>query len=233
MSYIYSRALVEEYLPGRCSGIDASVPSSGNPTVKPCLWHDKTMAVSRLSRYGMTCKPSTDDLGGELLTSLLEDFRARTLVSREKAQESPENEAECGLTWRGSLARFDLDTSSWKTVQLSLLGDSELSSVTWPVSGMTANGQCWEQTRSVPPINGTGYGLWPTPSGTSNHRKNHVVGRLDEHGGSSNMHRGTEIAGVRCASFEEWMMGWPTGWSGLTALGTDKFHTAQLQHGKC
>lgn len=31
-----------------------------------------------------------------------------------------------------------------------------------------------------------GYSLLPTPSGTSNGGKNHVVGRLDEWGGSSN-----------------------------------------------
>jgi hypothetical protein len=46
--------------------------------------------------------------------------------------------------------------------------------------------------------------------------KNHTVGRLDEWGGSSNPFRGTEIGKVRCASFEEWMMGLPIGWTALT-----------------
>jgi hypothetical protein len=73
----------------------------------------------------------------------------------------------------------------------------------------------------------------PTPSGTSNYGQNHVMGRLDEWGGSSNPLRGTEIGKVRCASFEEWMMGWPTGWSALTPSATARSRNAQPQHGGC
>ncbi len=62
--------------------------------------------------------------------------------------------------------------------------------------------------------------LWPTPSGTSNHGKNHVVGRLDEWGGSSNPFRGTNLARVRCVSFELWMMGFPTEWPQRMPRGT-------------
>jgi hypothetical protein len=68
-----------------------------------------------------------------------------------------------------------------------------------------------------------GFSLLPRPSGTStgrNGKKNHVVGRLDEWGGSSNPFRGTEIGKVRCASFEEWMMGFPIGWTELTRSET-------------
>lgn len=56
------------------------------------------------------------------------------------------------------------------------------------------------------------FGSLPTPSGVSNHGKNHVMGRLDEWGGSSNPFRGTEIGKVRCLAFELWMMGFPTEW---------------------
>jgi hypothetical protein len=58
----------------------------------------------------------------------------------------------------------------------------------------------------------------PTPSGCSNGGKNHVVGRLDEWGGSSNPWRGSEIGKKRCASFEAWMMGYPTAWASPTVL---------------
>jgi hypothetical protein len=57
----------------------------------------------------------------------------------------------------------------------------------------------------------------PTPSGCSNGGKNHVVGRLDEWGGSSNPFRGSEVGKARCASFEAWMMGYPTVWASLMA----------------
>lgn len=164
MSFIYSRALVEESLQGRCLGTDASAQSSGSHTPSLFLPSDKMTAFSRLSRFGMTFKLLTANRGAELLTSWLAGFPAKTSAWPEKAQALPEPGAECGAKWRASLAKFDHASSSWKTVQLSLLGDSELSSVTWPRSGMTAGGQCLElptlgrRTREI------GSGLWPTPT---------------------------------------------------------------------
>lgn len=82
MSYIYSQALVAEYSQANCSDTDASAPLSGSPTPRPCLWHDKTMEPSSLSRFGMTCKPLTDDHGKALLTWWQGASRARTLALR-------------------------------------------------------------------------------------------------------------------------------------------------------
>lgn len=87
-----------------------------------------------------------------------------------------------------------------------------------PRSGMMRNGILYELPALVHPIGENGCSLLPTPSGTSNGHRNHVVGRLDEWGGSSNPFRGTDLARVRCASFEEWMMGLLTGWTELTVL---------------
>jgi hypothetical protein len=165
MSYIYSQALVEEYLPAICLDTDASVQSSWNHTPKQCLWHDKTMEVSRHSRFGMMCKPLTENHGAELLTLLLEDFRARTYQLQDEAPVSLEQSQECGLTWRASLAKFNQSSSTWKTVQLCLLGESELFSVTWPRSGMTQNGECWELPTLEHRTSVTEFGYTlPTPS---------------------------------------------------------------------
>jgi hypothetical protein len=111
----------------------------------------------------MTFKPLTEDRGEELLMSYLAASRAKTLALPEKAQESTESDQACGPTWRGSLARFDPATSSWRTAQPSLLEDLGESSVIWPRSGMTAGGQCWELSTSAPRINVTASGLWRTP----------------------------------------------------------------------
>ena len=54
MSYIYSRALVEEFLEANCSDTDASALLNESHTHKPSWWHDKTMEPSRHSRFGMT-----------------------------------------------------------------------------------------------------------------------------------------------------------------------------------
>ena len=171
MSFIYSLALVEESWPANNLGTDASVPLSGNPTPRPSLWHDKTMAVSRLSRFGMTCKPLTDGHGAALLTLWLAASRARTYPSPAKARALMAPSQECGATWRGSLARFDPSTFSWRTAQPSLLEDLGESSVIWPRSGMTAGGLCWALPMLGRRIKGTGSGLWPTITVCGNYNR--------------------------------------------------------------
>lgn len=163
MSYIFSQALVEASSLGNCLDIEPSAPSSGSHTHKPCLWHDKTMEHSRLSRFGMTCKPLTAIHGAELLTSWLAAFRVKTSALPETAQDLTESVVECGTTWPGSLAKLDRATSSWRTAQLSLLGGLEEFSQTWPRWGLMRNGECWERQTLAPRTSGSGSGLWQTP----------------------------------------------------------------------
>jgi hypothetical protein len=160
MSWLFSRALVEAFSGGGCSDGAPSAPSSGNPTPQAYLPPDRMTAFSRPSRFGMTFAPLTDDHGAAVLTSFLAAFPARTSASQAKAPALTEPDQACGPTWRASLARFSPATSSWKTAQRSLLADSDESSVTWPRSGMTADGQCWELPTLERRISGTGSGLW-------------------------------------------------------------------------
>jgi hypothetical protein len=167
MSWLYSQALVAEYSAASCSVGAQSALSSGSPTPLAYLQPDRTTAFSRLSRSGAMFAPLTEDLGAAVLTWFLEDSRARTSALPAKAPASTESAAACGPTWRGSLARFDRSTASWRTAQPSFFGDSEECSVTWPRSGMTAGGQCWELPTLAPHISATGSGLWvPTPCAT-------------------------------------------------------------------
>jgi hypothetical protein len=124
---------------------------------------------SRLSRFGMTYKPLTENLGEELLMSYRADFLVRTSAQLEKAQELTESEAECGEKWRASFTKYDLDTRSWKTHQCSLLEDLEEFLETWPQWGLMRDGECWEQRTLEQTIRGIGYGLsekLPTPQAT-------------------------------------------------------------------
>ena len=124
-------------------------------------------------------------------------------------------------------ALFDQDTSSWKMSQQSFLTDLDMSSQTWQKWGWTQDGAAYAHRLSGQSITVTDGGYLPTPSGTSNHGKNHVSGRLDEWGGSSNPWRGTEIGKVHCAAFEEWMLGLPFKWTELTESETPKSHCKQ------
>ena len=101
MSWLYSQVLVEEYLGDTSLDGEQSAPLSGNPTQQAYCAPDKMKEFSRLSRFGMTFKPLTEDRGEELLTLYLEGFHAKTLAQQEKAQDLMENDQECGATWRG------------------------------------------------------------------------------------------------------------------------------------
>ena len=161
MSWLFSRALVEEYLVDTCSDGEPSVQLNGNPTQLAFLPQDKMTDFSRLSRFGMTFKPLTENRGEELLTLYLADFHAKTLAQQEKAQELTESDQECGEKWRASFTKYDHDSSLWRTHQCSLLGDLEQFSETWPQWGLMRDGECWEQRMLEQTIRGTESGLSP------------------------------------------------------------------------
>ena len=167
MSWLFSRVLVEEYLGENSLDGEQSVQSNGNHTQLAYCAPDKMTVFSKVSRFGMTFKPLTENLGEELLTLYLEDFHARTLAQQEKGPGLTESEAECGEKWQGSFTKYSPDSRSWKTHQCSLLGDLEPFLETWPRWGLMRDGECWEQPTLEQTIRETGSGLsqkiWPTP----------------------------------------------------------------------
>jgi len=163
MSWLYSQALVEEYSGGTCSDGALSVPLSGNPTQQAYCSPDKMTEFSRLSRFGMTFKPLTESLGQDVLMSYLEDFPVRTFLPLDEALASKEPDRECGDTWRESLAKWNPDTSMWKTVHSSLIEDFIEFSGTWPRWGLMRDGVSYRQQPLVRHTKETGFGSWPTP----------------------------------------------------------------------
>ena len=164
MSWLYSQVLVEEYLGDNFSDGEQSVPLNGSHTQLAYLPPDKMTAFSRLSRFGMTFKPLTEDLGEELLKSFREVFRVKTFPLQEKEMDLMESDQECGNKWRGSFAKWDQSTSLWRTHQCSFLGDLEPFSETYPQWGLMRNGELWEQKTLVQTTKGTESGLWLTPT---------------------------------------------------------------------
>jgi hypothetical protein len=167
MSWLYSQALVEEYSEGTCSDGALSVPLSGNLTQQAYCSPDKMTEFSRLSRFGMTFKPLTESLGQDVLMSYLEDFPVRTFLPLDGALASKEPDRECGVTWQELLAKWNPDTSMWKTPQCSLLEDSEPFLETWPRWGLMQDGVSYRQQTLVRHIKETGFGSWPTPRSCS------------------------------------------------------------------
>lgn len=229
MSWLYSRALVEEYWEARC--LDGKQCARWKETHMPLAYspQDRMTAFSRLSRYGVTFALLTESLGADLLTWYLADSRVRTYQLPGMEPVSTESDQGCGEKWPESSEKYDLDSHSWKIHHSLFPVDLHWSSVILPKWGMSVNGCVYQHPKLERPITVTESGLLPTPSGVNGGRS-HVMGRIDEWGGSGNPFRGTEIGRVRCASFEEWMMGWPMGWSALTPLGMDRFQLWLRQH---
>jgi len=253
--------LAEEYSAASCLDGEPSAPLKSTPTAQAYLCSDKTTAFSRLSRYGMTLEHLTESRGEELLTLFLEGFRARTSAQPEKAQESTASEADYGEKWRGSLAKYDRASRSWKTRQCSLLAGLDEFSETWPRWGMMQDGELFPLKIPVLHTTENEFGLLPTPvtvdsgsyfnrSASKNATIRPTLGAMAKFNmwptarskaqnangqgihGSGGVDLQTAIGGKLNPTWVEWLMGWPLGWTELKPLEMGKFLTAWLLHGK-
>lgn len=111
-------------------------------------------------------------------------------------------------------------------VRLDVNGSPEYV-LTWKHWDMPAGPPICALRASARSMRGHASGGLPTPSGTSNGGGNHVAGRLDEWGGSSNPFRGTNLGKVHCPAFELWMMGYPVEWWQQMRLVTPSFRKSR------
>jgi hypothetical protein len=176
MSWLISNALMKAYensrfLPERGEASSAASSSAGEPSaplnVMPTPHkfsrNGKTMESSNLSRFGLTCVTLTESRGEALLTWYRAGFHAQTSPSPDAGPESKVNNQDSGAKWPGSFARYDPDSRSWKTHQLSLRGGLEPFSETWPRWGTMRSGMCFQLRRWAHPTSENESGLWPTP----------------------------------------------------------------------
>ena len=84
MSWLFSLALVEASSVDICLDGEPSAPLNGANIPRAYCAPDKMTGFSRLSRFGMTFKPLTENLGEELLMSYLADFHVKTLAPLER-----------------------------------------------------------------------------------------------------------------------------------------------------
>lgn len=164
VNLLCSQALEEVSSEAICWDGERFAPSNGQTTLGEYCLPDSETESSPDSRSGMMSRHSTEIHGeGESMSSQA-DSHAKIFPQPEKEQESTGRNPECGITWQGSFARFDRDSSSWKTPQCSLLEGLDKYLETWPRWGMMRNGVCWERMTAEPPINATESGFWPTPT---------------------------------------------------------------------
>jgi hypothetical protein len=165
MSWLFSRALVEEYSEANCLDGTPSAPLNTTPTPQAFLWRDKTTDAWNRFPSGMTCEPLTESRGEELLTWFRAGFLARTSAQLNKTQRGlTVAPADCGARWQESSARFDLDSFCWRTAPCLLGEDLPESSVILPKQGLMQGGRLLGRTTPDFPTIAKDCGWWATPS---------------------------------------------------------------------
>ena len=270
MSWLFSRALEVAYSPDSFLDGEPSAPLSVMPTPHKFSRNGKTIELSNLSRFGLTCEVLTADRGEALLTSYLAAFRVKTLAQPERAPASKARDPAFGEKWQELSARYDLAQSSWKTHRCLWDEDLPWSSVTLPRWGLMLSGFVFQRRTLVRPIKETGSGFLPTPTATDANGRTYYyqsgtketavpsllgVAKLLPTPAASDwkgrytwetvrtrmkMTRGVRLPeelSRRCGQaiipnpeFWEWMMGWPSGWTGLRPLETDKYQSWRQRH---
>ena len=238
MSWLFSQALVEEYLGENFLDGEQSAPLSGNPIQQAYCAPDKMTDFSRLSRFGMTYKPLTENRGQELLTLYLAGFHAKTLAPQEKAQELTESDQECGEKWRASFTKYDPSSCSWKTHQCSLLGDLEPFLETWPQWGLMRDGECWDLSMLDLQRTEIDCGLLPAPlasdwkeTGKIERQARNWLDKDYRHQKRPAMFYAATYNAPMPVTFTEYLMGFPLEWTDLKPLEMHRFQHWQQEHG--
>jgi len=164
MSWLYSRALVEEYSEENSLDGEQSAQLNAKPTPQAYLYKDKTTEFWSRFPSGITLQPLTANRGRDLLTWFLEGFPVKTSAQPEKEQESREVAPVCGRKWQELSVKYDRDSYSWKTHRCLFQEVLKPFSVTLPRWGMMRSGVLYQHLTSERPIKENESGFVPTPT---------------------------------------------------------------------
>ena len=118
------------------------------PTAAGCCSPDSGTDSCRDSRSGTTSRHSTGSRGGEASMSLAADspapITAQESTSMTGATTTTEDQWAFGGTWRALSLKFDLATSSWKTVRDLFAEDLPEFSLTLPQWGLMVGGELYQ-----------------------------------------------------------------------------------------
>ena len=219
MSWLFSQELVEEYLGENFSDGEQSALSNGNLTQQAYCAPDKMTKFSKLSRFGMTLKPLTENSGEELLTLYLAGFHAKPIPQQrlDEIQQTTYG-LRCGESWQMSLPGTFLPKTSAE-LQLTKQQTTANRWVTKPEQ-FPYQRKTWVQTTF-----GKDFGYLHTPTTIANF----CAPSMQKHAGCRNW---VTVFGKVTPEAQEYLMGWPQGWTELRQLETDKYQLWQQQHGE-
>jgi hypothetical protein len=197
-----------------------------------CLTGSAT-EYSNTSQYGMTCEPSTEQLGAGSLMLSRADSRAKTSANAERVPGLAGSGQDSGWSKIELFAKYDPSSSLWKTRQCSLLADLEQSLEIWPEWGSMQGGECFERQPLERLTTEPGFTWLLTPTAQSWKawtfrnplkliRRNHADGNLQE----QLMRLYQRMTTPRC---QEILMMWPEGWTDSKPLAMDGFQKWQQE----
>ena len=259
MSYTFLQEQGEVSSVDTYSDIPLSALSRLKSIPDRCYYNDNETECYLGSPSGTMSAHSMDARGEEQLMLFAEDSHAKTSAQREREPVLEESVLDYGKNMQELLERYGLSLSLRKTPRFCGLVALTLSSETCPNWGMMQSGACWELGTSARPTGGIGCGSWPTPTRRDYKGTNSLEGltrkdgksRMDQlpnavkyrtpqsrdwKGTSGGFQKGKDlpgqVGGHLNPTWVEWLMGWPTGWTELNPLETDKYQQWRQQHGK-
>nr|WP_062738999.1 hypothetical protein [Ralstonia mannitolilytica] len=219
MSWLFSRALVEEFLAENCLDGELYALSKSTPMPLGYLQPDRMTAFSRLSRFGMTFGPLMDDLGEDVLTWFLAAFYVNHIAQRlpEKTLQMISGR-KCNGSWQMSLPGTYLPRTS-NDARLMQRPTTLSRWVTKP-SALPLERKTWVRTTF-----GNDIGFLHTPTVTANY----AAPSMQKWPSARAFVR---VFGKPTPTNHEWLMGWPPGWTDSRPLETDKYLSWQQLHGE-
>lgn len=210
MSWHFSRALVAAYSEHIASESLRYALSSEMSTVDLFLPSDKTTGIYHHSRFGMTFVRLKESSGEELLTSYLADSRVR------RSQLPPGGaipQPTFGLKWQESFGMCVRPMCSPRTSPEPQLNAPQSIAPRWVTKPkcLPFQRQTWVQI-----MFGNDIGYLHTPTT----KANYAATSMQKWPSAKNFKR---VFGRPSPGVQEWMMGWPEGWSDTKPLETDKF----------
>ena len=192
-----------------------------------CLPDRGTESLSH-SQSGMMSEPLTVTPGGDESTSFRGGSPAKTSAYVGGGQDLAGNGLDSGEKWRGSWARYDLNSCLWRTAQPLLIGDSEPFLVTWPDWGLMRHGESWAQTKPAWATAENEFGYLPTTRASiwKNRKwwaRPKPMGNLEELPSMYPEKFGHLHGQYINPEWLEWWMGWPVMWTDLEPLETAKY----------
>lgn len=220
MSWLFSQALAEEYSAATCSDGTQYAQLNVMHTPHKFSRNDKMMEFSDLSRFGLTCAVLTESHGEELLTSFLAGFRASRSA---KPQEEELQQKICGRKCVESSKTYSQGLCLQKMSLTMPYPQQHTTSLQWVTKPAQLNfpRRTWVQT-----IYGKDFGYLHTPTT----KANYAAASMQKWLSAKNF---TTVFGRPSPNNQEWLMGFPIGWTGIEPLEMDRFHAWQQQHSPC